>query len=357
MSRSTLQDAVGEIDAGPETTDRIRRPGAGRKKLIDVDPGLLLALDDLVDPTARGDPMSPLRWTAKSVRTLARELTDQGHPVSPSKVGQLLAQMGYSLQAPVKEVEGAQHRDRNAQFEHINEQAELHLEAGQPVISIDTKKKEVVGNLANKGKEYQPKGEPIRVDVHDFPDPQVGKAIPFGVYDLNADQGFVVVGDDHDTAAFAVATIGRWWDMVGSVAYPNADRLLVTADAGGSNSYRSRLWKVELAKLAERTGLAITVCHFPPGTSKWNKVEHRLWSNVSMNWRGCPLTSHEVVVNLIGATKTTTGLKVRAERDHGSYPIGTKVTDAQLAAVNLKLDAFHGEWNYTILGHQPKLDL
>jgi hypothetical protein len=357
MSRSTLQDAVGEIDAGPEATDRIRRPGAGRKKLIDVDPGLLLALDDLVDPTARGDPMSPLRWTAKSVRTLARELTDQGHPVSPSKVGQLLAQMGYSLQAPVKEVEGAQHRDRNAQFEHINEQAQLHLEAGQPVISIDTKKKEVVGNLANKGKEYQPKGEPIRVDVHDFPDPEVGKAIPFGVYDLNADQGFVVVGDDHDTAAFAVATIGRWWDMVGSVAYPNADRLLVTADAGGSNSYRSRLWKVELAKLAERTGLAITVCHFPPGTSKWNKVEHRLWSNVSMNWRGCPLTSHEVVVNLIGATKTTTGLKVRAERDHGSYPIGTKVTDAQLAAVNLKLDAFHGEWNYTILGHQPKLDL
>jgi hypothetical protein len=357
MSRSTLQDAVGEIDAGPEATDRIRRPGAGRKKLIDVDPGLLLALDDLVDPTARGDPMSPLRWTAKSVRTLARELTDQGHPVSPSKVGQLLAQMGYSLQAPVKEVEGAQHRDRNAQFEHINEQAQLHLEAGQPVISIDTKKKEVVGNLANKGKEYQPKGEPIRVDVHDFPDPEVGKAIPFGVYDLNADQGFVVVGDDHDTAAFAVATIGRWWDMVGSVAYRNADRLLVTADAGGSNSYRSRLWKVELAKLAERTGLAITVCHFPPGTSKWNKVEHRLWSNVSMNWRGCPLTSHEVVVNLIGATKTTTGLKVRAERDHGSYPIGTKVTDAQLAAVNLKLDAFHGEWNYTILGHQPKLDL
>jgi hypothetical protein len=307
--------------------------------------------------SARGDPMSPLRWTAKSVRTLARELTDAGHRVSASKVGQLLAQMGYSLPAPVKEVEGAQHRDRNAQFEHINEQAQLHLEAGQPVISIDTKKKEVVGNLANKGKEYQPKGEPIRVDVHDFADPEVGQAIPFGVCDLNADQGFVVVGDDHDTAAFAVATIGRWWDMVGRVAYPDAERLLVTADAGGSNSYRSRLFRVELAKLAERTGLAITVCHFPPGTSKWNKVEHRLWSNVSMNWRGCPLTSHEVVVNLIGATKTTTGLKVRAERHHGSYPTGTKVTDAQLAAVNLKLDAFHGEWNYTILGHQPKLDV
>jgi hypothetical protein len=272
MSRSTLQDAVGEIDAGAEATNRIRRPGAGRKKLIDVDPGLLLALDDLVEPTARGDPMSPLRWTAKSVRTLARELTDQGHPVSPSKVGQLLAQMGYSLQAPAKQVEGAQHPDRNAQFEHINEQARLHLEAGQPVISIDSKKKEVVGNLANKGKEYRPKGDPIRVDVHDFPDPEVGKAIPFGVYDIGADDGFVVVGDDHDTAAFAVATIGRWWDMVGARAYPNSQQLLVTADAGGSNSYRSRLWKVELAKLAERTGLAITVCHFPPGTSKWNKV-------------------------------------------------------------------------------------
>ena len=357
MSRSTMQDAVDEVDAGPEVTDRVRQPGAGRKKLIDLDPGLLLALDDLVDPTARGDPMSPLRWTAKSVRTLAAELTSQGHPVSPSKVGQLLAQMGYSLQAPAKEVEGAQHPDRNAQFEHINEQAQLHLEAGQPVISIDTKKKEVVGNVANKGKEYRPKGDPIRVDVHDFPDPEVGKAIPFGVYDLNADEGFVVVGDDHDTAAFAVATIGQWWDTVGVAAYPKAERLLITADAGGSNSYRNRLWKVELAKLAQRTGLAITVCHFPPGTSKWNKIEHRLWNKVSMNWRGCPLTSHEVVVNLIGAAKTTKGSKIRAERDHGSYPIGTKVTDAQLAAVNLKLDAFHGEWNYTILGFQPRLDL
>ena len=356
MSRSTLQDAVREVDSGAKVSGRVRRPGAGRKKLIDVDPGLLLALDDLVEPTARGDPMSALRWTAKSVRTLARELSDQGHPVSASKVGQLLAQLGYSLQAPAKEVEGAAHPDRDAQFRHINDQAQLHLEAGQPVISVDTKKKEVVGNFANKGKEYRPKGEPIRVDVHDFADPEVGKAIPFGVYDLGADEGFVVVGDDHDTAAFAAATIGRWWDMVGSSAYPNAERLLVTADAGGSNSYRSRGWKLELAKLAARTGLAITVCHFPPGTSKWNKVEHRLWSNVSMNWRGCPLTSHEVVVNLIGATKTTTGLKVRAERDQGSYPAGTKVTDAQLAAVNLRLDTFHGEWNYTVLGLQPTLD-
>jgi hypothetical protein len=357
MSRSTLQDAVGEIDAGPEVSDRVRQPGGGRKKLIDLDPGLLLALDDLVEPTARGDPMSPLRWTAKSVRTLAAELGVQGHRVSPSKVGQLLGQLGYSLQAPAKEVEGRQHPDRDAQFRHINGQAELHLAGGEPVISVDTKKKEVVGNLANKGREYRPKGDPVLVDVHDFPDPEVGKAIPFGIYDISADDGFVVVGDDHDTAAFAVATIGRWWDMVGSLAYPKATKLLVTADAGGSNSYRSRLWKVELAELAERTGLAITVCHFPPGTSKWNKVEHRLWSHVSMNWRGCPLTSHEVVVNLIGATTTTTGLRVRAERDHGSYPIGTKVTDAQLAAVDLQPDLFHGEWNYTVRGVQPTLDL
>jgi hypothetical protein len=357
MSRSTVQDAVAELDAGAEVTDRVRQRGAGRKKLIDVDPGLLLALDDLVEPTARGDPMSPLRWTAKSVRTLAAELTAQGHPVSASKVGQLLRAMDYSLQAPAKEVEGAQHVDRDAQFSHINAQAKAHLDAGQPVISVDSKKKEVVGNLANKGREYRPKGDPVRVDVHDFPDPEVGKAIPFGIYDLSANDGFVVVGDDHDTAAFAVATIGRWWDMVGAPAYPKATQLLVTADAGGSNSYRNRLWKVELAKLAERTGLAITVCHFPPGTSKWNKVEHRLWSHVSMNWRGCPLTSHEVVVNLIAATKTTKGLRVRAERDQGSYPIGTQVTDSQMATVNLKPDPFHGQWNYTILGLQPTLAL
>lgn len=350
MSRSTVQNAVGEVDAGFAVSERIRPPGAGRKPLIDTDPGLLVALDDLVEPTARGDPMSPLRWTAKSVRTLAEELTRQGHPVSASKVGQLLREMEYSLQAPTKENEGAQHPDRDAQFGHINDEANAHLDAGQPVISVDSKKKEVVGNLANKGREYQPKGEPTRVDVHDFPDPEVGKAIPFGVYDIGADEGFVVVGDDHDTAEFAVATIGRWWDMVGAVAYPKATRLLITADAGGSNSYRNRLWKVELAKLADRTGLAITVCHFPPGTSKWNRVEHRLWSHVSMNWRGRPLTSHEVVVNLIGATKTRKGLKVRAHLDQGYYPIGAKVSDAELAAVHLDPHAFHGEWNYTISG-------
>jgi transposase len=357
LSRSTVQDAVRELDAGAEVTERVRRPGAGRKPLIDEDRGLLLALDDLVEPTARGDPMSPLRWTAKSVRTLAAELTSQGHPVSASKVGQLLRAMDYSLQAPVKEVEGAQHGDRDAQFRHINDQAKQHLDGGQPVISIDTKKKEVVGNLANKGREYRPKGDPERVDVHDFPDKEIGKAIPFGVWDMTADEGFVVVGDDHDTAEFAVATIGRWWDTVGSVSYPKATRLLITADAGGSNSYRSRLWKLELAKLAERTGLEITVCHFPPGTSKWNRIEHRLWSHVSMNWRGRPLISHEVVVNLIGATKTRSGLNVRAQLDQGSYPIGKTITDRQLAAVAMKPHSFHGEWNYTVTGLQPSLTL
>jgi DDE family transposase len=282
------------------------------------------------------------------VRALHAELTRLGHRVSPSKVGQLLAGLGYSLQAPAKQNEGAQHPDRDAQFRYVNQAATAHLAAGQPVISVDTKKKEVVGNLANKGREWQPKGEPVRVDVHDFPDPKVGKAIPYGVYDVGANQGFVSVGADADTAAFAVATIGRWWDTVGSLAYPQASRLLITADAGGSNGYRSRLWKRELGSLAERTGLAVTVCHLPPGTSKWNRIEHRLFSHISMNWRGRPLVSHEVVVQLIGTTTTRTGLKVRAELDPGSYPTGIKVTDAELAAVPLTGHAFHGEWNYTI---------
>jgi hypothetical protein len=348
MSRSTVQKGAAEVDAGVPVSSRVRRLGAGRKQLIDHDPGLLGALDDLVEPTARGDPAAPLRWTAKSVRALAGELTRLGHRVSPSKVGQLLAGLGYSLQAPTKQNEGAQYPDRDAQFRYVNQAATAHLAAGQPVISVDTKKKEVVGNLANKGREWQPKGEPVRVDVHDFPDPKVGKAIPYGVYDVGANQGFVSVGADADTAAFAVATIGRWWDTVGSLAYPQASRLLITADAGGSNGYRSRLWKRELGALAARTGLAVTVCHFPPGTSKWNRIEHRLFSHISMNWRGRPLVSHEVVVQLIGTTTTRTGLKVRAELDPGSYPTGIKVTDAELAAVPLTRHAFHGEWNYTI---------
>ena len=324
MARSTVELGTAEIDQGAEPAGRVRRSGAGRPKATDRDPGLLAALDALVEPTARGDPQSPLRWTCKSTRNLADELTAQGHPVSAKTVARLLAGMDYSLQAPSKQVEGAQHPDRDGQFGYLNEQAKAHLAAGQPVISVDTKKKEVVGNLANKGREWQPKGSPVRVDVHDFPDPKVGKAIPYGVYDLGANTGWVSVGDDHDTAAFAVATIRRWWEHVGKAVYPQASRLLVTADAGRSNGYRSRLWKVELGKLAAETGLEVTVCHFPPGTSKWNRIEHRLFSQISMNWRGRPLVSHEVVVDLIGATTTRTGLKIRAELDRGAYPTGSR---------------------------------
>jgi hypothetical protein len=269
-------------------------------------------------------------------------------------VAALLVSLGYSLQATSKQVEGSSHPDRNAQFGYINDVAAEYLDGGQPVVSVDTKKKELVGNYANKGVEWQPAGEPVRVEVHDFIDPAVGKAIPYGVYDMAADEGWVSVGEDHDTAAFAVATIARWWEMVGSVAYPKASRLLITADAGGSNSYRNRLWKVELGRLAVDAGLDITVTHFPPGTSKWNKIEHRLFSHISMNWRGRPLTSHQVVVDLIGATTTRKGLKVRAELDHGSYPSGVKVSDEQLAAVALNQHDWHGDWNYTLIGRRPR---
>ncbi len=281
-----------------------------------------------MEPEARGDPECPLRWTSKATGNLADALVAVGHAVSPDTVGRLLRAMGYSLQATAKQREGPQHPDRDAQFVYLSKRVGDHVRSGDPVISVDTKKKELVGQRTNGGKEYQPKGKPERV-------------------------GFVVVGDDHDTAAFAVATIGRWWDMVGSRAYPKAERLLIIADAGGSNGYRVRLWKLELAKLAARTGLAITVCHFPPGTSKWNKVEHRLWSHVSMNWRGRPLTSHEVIVELIGATTTKTGLKVRAELDPGYYPEGVKVTKAELEAVPLTKHEFHGDWNYTVRPTSP----
>jgi hypothetical protein len=354
MSRSTVQKGVFEVDSGIEPRAPVRRSGAGRKRLIDKDPDLLLNLDDLVEPEARGDPVCPLRWTSKSTGHLADALAAMGHPVSPDTVGRLLVGMEYSLQATAKQLEGTQHPDRDAQFVYLSGQVADHLRAGQPVISVDSKKKEVVGQLANKGREYQPKGRPERVDVHDFPDPETGKAIPFGVYDIAANHGFVVVGDDHDTAAFAVATIGRWWDMVGSLAYPNANQLLITADAGGSNGYRVRLWKVELGRLAARSGLDITVCHFPPGTSKWNRIEHRLWSAVSMNWRGRPLTSHEVVVNLIGATTNKRGLKVQAHLDTGSYPKGLKITNADVAAVPLTRHDFHSDWNYTVHPAQPR---
>jgi hypothetical protein len=354
MSRSTVSTGAREVDQGPELTERVRRPGAGRPRLEDRDDGLVEALDALVEPTARGDPESPLRWTCKSTRNLADALTKAGHPVSAQVVAELLGALGYSLQATSKQVEGSAHPDRNAQFGYINNLATEHLGAAQPVISVDTKKKELVGNYANRGREWQPSGEPVRVEVHDFIDPTVGKAIPYGVYDVATDEGWVGVGADHDTAAFAVATIGRWWEMVGAIAYPKAKRLLITADAGGSNSYRVRLWKVELAKLASSAGLDITVCHFPPGTSKWNKIEHRLFSHISMNWRGRPLTSHEVVVDLIAGTTTRTGLKVRAELDRGSYPKGIEVTDEQLAAVPLNRHEWHGDWNYTITGRRPR---
>ena len=276
MARSTVQRAVAEVDAGVDASAPVRRCGAGRKKLIDKDPDLLLNLDDLVEPEARGDPMCPLRWTSKSTGNLADALRVMGHEVSPDTVGRLLVAMEFSLQATAKQLEGSQHPDRDAQFVYLSERVGEHLRSGDPVISVDSKKKEQVGQKSNGGKEYQPKGRPERVDVHDFPDPEVPKAIPFGVYDMAANEGVVVVGDDHDAAAFAVATIGRWWDMVGSRAYPKTRRLLITADTGGSNGYRVRLWKVELGRLAARSGLDITVCHFPPGTSKWNRIEHRL---------------------------------------------------------------------------------
>ena len=350
VSRSTVQSAVGEVDAGVEVTTRVRAPGGGRPRVEDKDPTLLADLDSLVDPETRGDPECMLRWTTKSTANLAKALGEMGHQVSPDTVARLLKMTGYSLQAPAKENEGKQNPDRDAQFRHLNGQIMAHVRAGEPVISVDTKKKEVLGNLANKGAEYEPKGNPTRVDVHDFPDPKLGKAVPYGVYDLAADEGFVVVGSDGDTAEFAAASIGRWWDQVGSVAYPDATRLLITCDSGGSNSYRARLWKRELGALAARCGLTITVCHFPPGTSKWNRIEHRLFSHISMNWRGRPLTSHQVVVDLIGATTTRSGLKVKAERDDGVYPKGIKVTDAELEAVPFHRHKFHPEWNYTVQG-------
>jgi hypothetical protein len=350
-SRPTVDAGIRELaqPGGPEHSGRVRRPGAGRRRLVERDPGLLGALDRLVDPDTRGDPESPLRWTCKSTRQLAQALTQAGHPVSADTVGRLLRQQGYTLQRTAKTLEGRQHPDRDAQFRYISQQAAAQLAAGQPVVSVDAKKKELVGGFANGGAEWQPSGQPERVNVHDFLDPALGKAIPYGVYDLGANTGWVSVGCDHETSAFAVATLRRWWDGVGRAAYPDADRLLVCADAGGSNDYRRRLWKTELGRLAAETGLQVTVCHFPPGTSKWNKIEHRLFSHISMNWRGRPLVSHQVIVELIGATTTRAGLQVHAELDQGTYPKGIKVSDQELAAVPIRRHGWHGEWNYTVL--------
>jgi len=349
LSRPTVYAGVRELDERPDPGGRIRRPGGGPKRRTTTDPGLLPALDALVEPDTRGDPDSPLRWTCKSTAQLAGALTAAGHRVSDDTVGRLLKQQGYTLQRTQKTEEGAQHPDRDAQFRYVNEQAKQQLAAGEPVVSVDTKKKELVGWYANGGREWQPAGEPERVGVHDFPDAEVGKAIPYGVYDLGANAGWVSVGTDHDTAAFAAATLRRWWEQVGRAAYPAATRLLVTADAGGSNGYRVRAWKTELARFAADTGLAVTVCHFPPGTSKWNKIEHRLFSHISTNWRGRPLVSHEVIVELISATTTRSGLKVRAALDKGAYPLGVKVSDRELAAVPMRRHDWHGEWNYTVL--------
>jgi hypothetical protein len=352
MSRSTVQSGVREVNEGAEPSGRVRRPGAGRPRLIDKDPDLLLELDDLVSPEARGDPMSPLLWTAKSTYQLANALAGKGFTVSPNTVGDLLANMGYSLQDTSKQKEGRQHVDRDAQFAYINSTAGSFLAAGEPVISVDTKKKELVGEYSNAGKEYQPKAEPVRTLVHDFIDPDMGKAIPYGVYDMGANEGWVSVGEDADTASFAVATIKRWWEQMGRPRYPEATKLLVCADSGGSNGYRLRAWKVELAKLAKETGLEITVCHFPPGTSKWNKIEHRMFSFITMNWRGRPLVSYRTVVQLIAGTTTKKGLKIQADRDEDYYPLGVKISNRELAAVPLTHHEFHGEWNYTVHSSQ-----
>jgi len=337
---------------GVPAIGRSRQPGGGRKRAEANDGDLVAALESLIDPVTRGDPMSPLRWTSKSTRKLAAALTENGHRVSDFVVRRLLKELGYSLQANAKTTEGAQHPDRDAQFQYLNDQADHHLDAGNPVISVDTKKKELVGPFKNAGRELSPAGQPEQVKVHDFIDKDLGKANPYGVYDIAADAGWVSVGTDHDTAQFAVATIERWWNNVGTDRYPTATGLLISADGGGSNGSRTRLFKTELAALATRTGLTITVCHLPPGTSKWNKIEHRLFSHISMNWRGRPLTSHEVIVNTIAATRTASGLRVHAELDTTTYQTGLKIPDDEMNALAaegiLTRHDFHGEWNYTL---------
>jgi Rhodopirellula transposase DDE domain len=333
---------------------RIRKQGGGRKRLTETDPGIAQALDRLIEPTTRGDPMSPLRWTCKSTMNLAQALTRHGHPVGAWTVGAMLKQSGYSLQSNRKTKEGGSHPDRNAQFEYINGSVEQFQQRGQPVISVDTKKKELVGPFKNGGREWQPKGEPEEVVIHDFVDEQLGKVIPYGVFDLSLNEGWVSVGIDHDTAQFAVQAIGRWWQKMGTKRYPRARALLITADGGGSNGSRCRLWKVALQDLATRLGFPVHVRHFPPATSKWNKIEHRMFSHITENWRGRPLVSHEVIINLIANTRTRTGLRIRAELDSAKYPTGIKITDAEFNALNLKQAEFHGDWNYAILPRRRK---
>ena len=358
VSRSTIKAGLDELVAMRPTVQiaeglskaqtRMRRKGGGRKKIELKDESLLADLLALVDPVTRGDPQSPLRWTCKSLRTLADQLKASGHIVSHVVVGQLLKAQGYSLQANAKVMEGNQSPDRNAQFENINAMVTEALAANQPVISVDTKKKELVGAYKNAGQEWLPSGKPEQVKVHDFIDPELGRANPYGVYDIGADEAWVSVGTDHDTSAFAVQTIRRWWLSMGHPRYPEAKRLLITADGGGSNGHRVRLWKLELSRFADETGLEIQVCHFPPGTSKWNKIEHRLFSFITMNWRGRPLVSHEVIVNLIASTKTRSGLKVHAELDDADYPKGIVVSEEDFTTIKIDRNEFHGDWNYTI---------
>jgi transposase len=350
VSESTIRRGLREINRRGRrmNPERVRRSGGGRKKLVVVEPRILADLDRLVDPAVRGDPESPLRWTCKSLRALTTQLQAMGHSISYATVRAILIEAGYSLQVNQKVKEGGKHPDRNAQFEFIAAQVTAHQRKGEPVISVDAKKKELIGDFKNQGREWRPEGKPHRVRVHDFLIPSKGKAIPYGVYDLTKNAGWVSVGIDHDTAEFAVNSIRQWWKTMGTKTYPKANTLLITADSGGSNGVRTRLWKWELQQLANETGLSIGVRHLPPGTSKWNKIEHRLFSFISQNWRGKPLTSLAVIVNLIGSTRTRAGLQVRCEVDSARYPKGKKVTDEQLAALNIKREPFHGEWNYTI---------
>jgi hypothetical protein len=355
LSRVTVTKGIQELQATALAPGRVRRAGAGRHALEAHDPGLPAALEALVEPTARGDPQSPLRWTCKSARTLAAELTGRRHPVSHNKVAQLLRKAGYSLQGNRKTEEGGDHPDRDAQFRHIHRAVKRALRAGEPVISVDTKKKELIGNYHNPGRQWRKTGTAEKVNGHDFPGPDVPRAYPYGIYDLGRNTGFVNVGTDHDTGAFAVASIRGWWRAEGRRLYPRARRLLITADGGGSNGWRLRLWKWELQRLANQMGLTLAVCHFPPGTSKWNKVEHRLFSFISSNWRGEPLRDYETVVRLIAKTTTAKGLKVTCRLDHRKYPVGRKITDEEFAQINLKREKFHGEWNYTIQPGKRKL--
>jgi transposase len=348
VSRVTIHKALSEVEGKKVIAERVRKPGGGRKDILEYHPEILEKLEALVDPVTRGDPRSPLRWTCKSTRQLSQELERKGYSLSNVTVADLLHRMGYSLQANAKTLEGASHPDRDAQFQYINAQVKAFLRRHQPVISVDTKKKELVGKFKNVGQEWQPEGKPERVEIHDFASPGFPKVIPYGVYDIGKNLGWVNVGMDHDTASFAVASIRRWWFAMGQEVYPRATDLLICADCGGSNGYRVRLWKIELQDFASETGLGVTICHFPPGTSKWNKVEHRLFSHISMNWRGRPLTSHQVIVKLIGETTTRTGLEVEAQLDRRKYPTKVKITDEEMKRVKIKAHNFHGEWNYSI---------